>query len=164
MYLRIILVYSVFSTLTNPLWISVLATGKLKRYQLYDNIVQAAVLPVSYIAFKYFHAASYWVFLILLISEIIEIVIRAWIVLPLINHKYMVYIREVAVPLVLVSLTAPLIPFILSNNLVANDVVRFFAVCIVSVLCSMLAIWVFGLRENERSYFTVMIKSKILRK
>ena len=76
----------------------------------------------------------------------------------------MVYIREVAVPLVLVSLTAPLIPFILSNNLVANDVVRFFAVCIVSVLCSMLAIWVFGLRENERSYFTVMIKSKILRK
>lgn len=163
-YLRIILVYSVFSTLTNPLWISVLATGKLKRYQLYDNIVQAAVLPVSYIAFKYFHAASYWVFLILLISEIIEIVIRAWIVLPLINHKYMVYIREVAVPLVLVSLTAPLIPFILSNNLVANDVVRFFAVCVVSVLCSMLAIWVFGLRGNERSYFTVMIKSKILRK
>ena len=119
---------------------------------------------MSYIAFKYFNAASYWVFLILLISEIIEIVIRAWIVLPLINHKYIEYIREVAVPLVLVSLTAPLLPFILSNNLVINNIVRFFTVCLVSVFCSLLAIWVFGLRGKERSYFMTIIKSKRLRK
>ena len=83
-YLRIILLYSVFATLANPLWIAVLATGKLKKYQLWDNMVQALVLPISYIAFKYFHAASYWVFIILLVAEIVEIFVRVWVVLPLI--------------------------------------------------------------------------------
>lgn len=125
-YLRIILLYSVFATLANPLWIAVLATGKLKKYQLWDNMVQALVLPISYIAFKYFHAASYWVFIILLVAEIVEIFVRVWVVLPLINHKYLDYIREVVIPLVLVSFVAPLVPLALSNYLSTNEVVEFF--------------------------------------
>lgn len=135
-YLRIILLYSVFATLANPLWIAVLATGKLKKYQLWDNMVQALVLPISYIAFKYFHAASYWVFIILLVAEIVEIFVRVWVVLPLINHKYLDYIREVVIPLVLVSFVAPLVPLALSNYLSTNEVVEFFMISVISVLSS----------------------------
>lgn len=160
-YLRIILIYSVLATLTNPLWISVLATGKLKKYQLFDNIVQASVLPISYIAFKYFNAASYAVFLILLISQIVETIIRVWIVLPLIGYKYIKYFREVVVPLVSVSFVAPLLPFMLSNSFNGNDVVRVFSICIVSVFCSSLAVWVFGLKSKERTYLKDFFKTRM---
>ena len=163
-YLRIILVYSVFATLTNPLWISVLATGNLKRYQLFDNIVQASVLPLSYIVFKYFHAASYWVFFILLISEIIEIVIRAWIVLPLINHKYIDYFREVIIPLFVVTVIAPFLPLVLSTNLKYNNLIKFSTICMVSIICSVIAIWFFGLKNNERMYLRDIVKTKILKR
>ena len=163
-YLRIILIYSVFATLANPLWISVLATGKLKKYQLFDNIVQASVLPFSFIAYKHFHVASYWVFIILLISEIIEIFVRAWIVLPLIGHKYIDYLSEVIVPLLLVTATAPLLPFVLSNNIAANDVMDFFTICIVSMSYLLLSIWLLGLKNEERAYLKEIVKTKILKR
>lgn len=160
-YLRIILLYSVFATLANPLWIAVLATGKLKKYQLWDNMVQALVLPISYIAFKYFHAASYWVFIILLVAEIVEIFVRVWVVLPLINHKYLDYIREVVIPLVLVSFVAPLVPLALSNYLSTNEVVEFFMISVISVLSSFLFIWLLGMKRSERGYFVEFLKKKV---
>lgn len=163
-YLRIILIYSVLATLANPLWISVLATGKLKKYQLFDNIVQASVLPLSFIAFKYFDVASYWVFLILLISETIEIFVRVWIVLPLIRHKYMEYIREVVLPLALVSFMAPILPFVLSHHLGSDNIIKFLTMCFVSIVCSLLAIWLFGLNNKERSYFIEFVKVRILKR
>jgi len=159
-YLRIILLYSVFATLANPLWIAVLATGKLKKYQLWDNMVQALVLPISYIAFKYFHAASYWVFIILLVAEIVEIFVRVWVVLPLINHKYLDYIREVVIPLVLVSFIAPLVPLALSNYLSTNEVVEFFMISVFSVLSSLLFIWLLGMKRSERVYFVEFLKKR----
>lgn len=159
-YLRIILLYSVFATLANPLWIAVLATGKLKKYQLWDNTVQALVLPISYIAFKFFHAASYWVFIILLVAEIVEIFVRVWVVLPLINHKYLDYIREVVIPLVLVSFIAPLVPLALSNYLCTNEVVEFFMISVISVLSSLLFIWLLGMKRSERVYFVEFLKKR----
>ena len=161
-YLRIILIYSVLATLSNPLWISVLATGKLKKYQIFDNIVQFLVIPVSYIAFKYFDAMSYWVFIILIISEIVDIIIRIWIVLPLINHKYSVYIREVILPLLVVTFTAPLLPFLLSGFF-ANGLIKFICVCCVSLICSIISIWLFGLKHSERDYLSQTFKIKILK-
>ncbi len=163
-YLRIILIYSVLATLSNPLWISVLATGKLKKYQLFDNIVQVSVLPISYIAFKYFNAASYWVFLILLASGVVETIIRVWIVLPLIGHKYIDYIHEVIIPLVLVSFVAPLLPLVLSTGFSGNDVIKFFIVCFVSIPCSLFTIWLFGLNDKERTYFIEYVKVRVLNK
>lgn len=152
-YLRILLLYSIFSTLSNPLLIAVFASGRIKKQQLWDNLIQLLVLPISYIVFKYFHAASYWVFIILLIAEVVEIFVRVWIVLPLIHHKYIDYIREIVIPLVLVSFITPLLPFILSNYLSTNDVVKFLVVSIISVLCSLLFIWLFGMKSVERTYF-----------
>ena len=163
-YLRIILIYSVFATLSNPLWISVLATGKLKKYQLFDNIVQASVLPFSFIAYKYFHVASYWIFIILLISEIIEIFVRAWIVLPLIGHKYIDYVREVIIPLLIVTLIAPLMPFMLSNNFDDDNIIKFSTICLVSIICSIVSIWFFGLKNYERTYIRDILKTKILKR
>ena len=159
-YLRIILLYSVFATLANPLWIAVLATGKLKKYQLWDNTVQALVLPISYIAFMFFHVASYWVFIILLVAEIVEIFVRVWVVLPLINHKYLDYIREVVIPLVLVSFIAPLVPLALSNYLCTNEVVEFFMISVISVLSSLLFIWLLGMKRSERVYFVEFLKKR----
>ena len=163
-YLRIILVYSVFSTLTNPLWISVLATGKLKKYQIWDNFVQATVLPASYIAFKYFHLHSYCAFLILLFTEIIEIIIRAWIVLPLINHKYLTYAREIFVPLISVTFIAPILPILLYRFLDEDKIINFFIISSVSVFSSLLAIWSLGLRRQERYNFIKIVRTKLFKK
>ena len=160
-YLRIILIYSILTTLSNPLWVSVLATGQLKKYQIYDNVIQLLVIPISYLVFKYLQADSYWVFVILLISEILEIFIRVWIVLPLIHHQYSRYIREVILPIIGVTVTAPIIPLLL-NGLIGQEFYNFIFVCIFSVLCSLVSIWLFALNHHERSWIQNFAKEKIL--
>lgn len=157
-FLRVILIYSVFNTLTNPLWISILATGKLKRYQLYDNSIQLLVLPVSYLAFKMFHADAYWVFVILLVSELIEIGIRSWITLPLIHCSYIYYISKVLLPTVLVAALSPIIPLIFVP-LIEEGLVNLVVIAISSLISTCLCIYVFGLNSNERQYtYDLLIK------
>ena len=120
------------------------------------------MLPVSYVAFKFCGAASYWVFIILLVSEIIEIIIRVWVVLPLIEHRYSTYIREVIFPLFSVMIVSPLLPIVLLRNLRTTDIFHFAIMCFVSLLCSLITIWLLGLKGQERVYVKGLIKKKIV--
>ncbi len=160
-YLRIILLYSLLGTLTNPLWVSVLATGNLRRYQVFDSIVQASVLPVAYIFFKYFCVPSYWIFFILLLFKLIEFIVRVIVVLPLINHHYLDYIREVIKPLFLVFFTAPLLPFILSCIGLQSEILKFILLFIISISSCILSIWLLGLKKNEKRILVEVVKARI---
>lgn len=162
-YLRIILVTAVLCSLTNPLWVSVLATGHLKKYQICDNSVQVLTIPIAYILFKYFHAESYWIFLVMLITEVIEIGIRAWIVLPLIKMEYSSYLRGIILPLLGVSLLSPVLPVVLYAQ-VADPLFNFVSVTCLSLVCSLLCIWLMGLTSRERLFAKEMIQKKIFKK
>lgn len=147
-YLRLILINYILCTLSNPLWISVLATGKLKKYQIYDNMINFLILPISWVVLKN-GAESYWVFLILIIAEIGSLIVRIWIVLPLIQYKYSNYFKEVLIPLSIVSSLAPILPFLISNK-ITNDFFNFSCVCISSFLGSLILIWIFALKKEEQ--------------
>lgn len=162
-YFRIILLYSLLGTLTNPLWVSVLATGKLKKYQLIDSLVQASILPIAYIVFKYLHAPSYWIFLILVFFKLIEYIARIIVVLPLINHRYLDYTREVIKPLLLVFFTAPLLPLMLATIGVENEILNFLLLLIISIASCMISIWLLGLNKNEKIFLLEALKTKILK-
>ena len=84
--------------------------------------------------------------------------------MPLIGHKYIDYLSGVIVPLLLVTATAPLLPFVLSNNIAANDVMDFFTICIVSMSYLLLSIWLLGLKNEERAYLKEIVKTKMLKR
>lgn len=161
-FLRIIIVGSVLSTLTNPLWISVLATGKLKKYMIWDNSIQFLVLPSVYMVFYFFKLEPSWAFIILVLSELLEIVIRTWIVLPLIRQKYYTYIKKVATPLILITLVSPIIPLIIYLNF-QNTIGHFFLVTSSCICCTMIAIWTIGLEKSEQKVIIDTIKVKLNR-
>lgn len=158
-YLRIILVYSLLTTLSNPLWIAVLATGKLKKYQIYDNTIQLLVIPVSYMLFSFYHLPSYWIFLVLLIAEILEIGVRIWITLPLIGHQYNVYLKQVILPLIIVSCLSPILPvaFVAWFGQTALGVI---ISCLLSVISILLVIFSVGMNNKERSYILNKIRTR----
>lgn len=159
-FLRIILLYSIFSTLSNPLWVSILATGHLKKYQIYDNIVQLSVLPFSYIVLNFLHANAYWVFIILFAGELMAIAVRVWITLPQIHCTYRSYFKKVIIPILLTALLSPLLPYII--RYISNEgLVRFLEVCVASLLSSLTFIWLLGLNQAERNYIQSFIRSKI---
>ncbi len=160
-FLQIILVYALISTLSNPLWIAVLATAKLKRFQTYDNIIRLLVVPVSYLGCKFIGMPAYWVFLILLLSHFLSLMVRIYIVLPLIKFSYKSYINRVIIPIFLVTLLAPIIPicFYMSINI---GLFRFIILTLVSLFSTGIFIWYLGLNSIERSYILEKILAKLL--
>ena len=161
-YLRLSLIGAVLSTVSNPLWVSILATGNLKKYMIYDNTLQLMNVPLCYIAFKFLDAPSEWVYYIMLIIEVIEIGMRIWIVLPLINLKYKIYIKRVLLPLTAVSFIAPLLPVFLYLKMSAG-ISSFVIVVLSSLVGSSATIWFVGMGSKEKRYVTDKIQSFILK-
>lgn len=158
-FLRIILIYTLVGTVTNPLWIAVLATANLKRYQAYDSTVQLCLLPLAYLIYKFGNAPAYTVYVLLLLFSIIGLVIRVWIVLPMVRQGYGWYIKNIIWPLLLVSAVIPTLPAVI-YVMVTNEVLRFFAVCAVSILFSCCVIWLLGFNRHERELVSGYVKGK----
>lgn len=148
-FLRIILAYALLTTMSNPLNISIHATGNIKKFQLIEGNIVLMILPVAYICLKYFKMPPESVFYVLLIFEFIALVARVWIVVPKIKDKYSTYFNNVTIPILKVILTAPIIPFIL-YRVVNNEFLNFFLVCISCVAFTSASIWLLALDVNER--------------
>ncbi len=157
-FLRWILATSVIATVSNPLWISVLATGRLKRYMVWDNTVQFMVLPCIYMVFKWMAGSPTWAFIILTLSAGLEACVRIWIVLPLIHHSYRSYLRNVVWPLLCVTFISPILPIVLYWQ-IDSVWLHFTTVTLASLLCTCLVVWFFALKKTERE----MIRTKLFR-
>lgn len=150
-FLRIILIYSLIGTLSNPLWVSVLATGNLKKYQLYDSTIQILVLPTSYLIYKFMATPAYSVYLILLLFNAIGLAIRAGIVLPMIRQNIKAYIAKVILPLIIVTATSFLFSFA-SSILTRGISYNFIIIVSASVIITLCITWFVGINKKERNY------------
>ena len=70
-FLRIVLICALISSLSNPLWISILAVGELKKYMIWDNTIQFLVLPSLYFIFRFLDGNPEWAFIVIGISSMI---------------------------------------------------------------------------------------------
>lgn len=162
-FLKLVLVLALLKTLSNPIWTAVLATGHLRKYQLYDNILQFLILPTCYIALKFFAIPFYSVYVIIVFYEMILIPVRLYIVLPLINYPTREYVYNILIPIIVVSVLSSLMSFIfcffINKSLMGNIVVM---ICV--FVSTIIVTWFFGLKESERNIIIkriILAKSKI---
>ena len=156
-FLRLMLCASMIGALSNPLVISIHATGRIKRFQIIEGLVLMGVIPISYILLKYFHTTPEYVFWTIIFIEICTQYVRIKIVLPRISMPIQDYIYEVIYPILKVIIFASVIPIIIYNQ-VTQSVGTFFLICIISLLSSSISIFYFGCTNSERSF----LKAKIL--
>lgn len=156
-FVRIILIISILSCLANPIITSVHATGRVKKFQLYESSILLMILPISYISLKFFNAKPESVFIIHIIIEIIAQCIRLKIVLPMIKFDFSIYLKDVLfkiVPVIIVSPAIPLCIFIY----IKENIYTFILICIVSTFSVLLSIYLLGLSRTEKEY----IHNKVL--
>ena len=63
-FLRLILVSSLLYSLSNPIIVSVHATGKLKKFQIVEGTMLLSIVPIAYFLLKYFRVVPEYVFLV----------------------------------------------------------------------------------------------------
>lgn len=159
-FLRIMLITSYVETSANPITITMLATGKVKKLQIYVTPLTLSILPISYVTLK-FGAPAVSVFIVNLIILFIALLMRVNVMRQFVNYSVPEYFRCVILRCMLVWLVAYLVPFWMSN--IINDVIiRFIIVVLTSFICSMLTIYFIGINKSERLF--VINKLKLLLK
>lgn len=155
-FLRLILCASMLSTLSNPLLVSVHATGNLKRFQLIEGTMLLSIVPIAYLLLKLFGIRPEYVFCVHIAVELCTQYARMRIVLPMIAMRVGDYARTVVWPVVKVVLVAPIIP-LMAYLLLRQSVGSFLLVCTVSVFSLCLAVYYLGCSRSERESLKVVV-------
>ena len=148
-FLRLVLCTSLLDVLRSIVVTCVHATGNLKKFQIVEGTMLLSIVPISYVLLKFCNTPPETVFIVHFVVEGCTQYARLRIVLPMIKLPLMEYFRQVIRPIVLVVITAPIVPVTVYCCLEKN-VWSFFVVCIVCVLCSGLAIYTLGCTPHER--------------
>ena len=161
-FLRLILIVGLLYTLSNPIIVSVHATGRLKKFQIIEGTMLLMIVPIAYVLLKFFSVQPEYVFMVHIVVELITQYVRIRIVLPMIGMRLSSYFRQVIIPVVTVAVLTPCIPYIVYINL-SNCWLQFFTVCIFCVLCTSVVIYTFGCTASERKFLVDKVY-KVVRK
>lgn len=160
-FIRIVLCISWINVISNPLIISVKATGRIKTYEMTVGGIMLMILPISYIFLKLGYP-PYSVFIVNLFIDIIALIFRICISYKLINFSVISFTKDVILRSSVVAIIAALLPILLHWTL-DNSILSFLIVCTSSILSSCVTIYVIGLNRNERLLIESKIKQTIKR-
>lgn len=163
-FLRLILIVGLLYTLSNPILVSVHATGKLKRFQIIEGSMLLSIVPIAYILLKFFGIRPEYVFVVHIIVELFTQYARLRIVLPMISMQLSDYVKNVINPILKVLVLSPIIPIVI-YKVMQQSVLKFFVVCFVCVICMSVVIYFIGCTYNERLFLhnkmsTIILKIK----
>lgn len=158
----LLIVNNIINALSAPLNFSILATGRIKWFQIVTSVFYLVDILIVYVLFKIglSPATALWVkvgvmFLILLVRlfyahrEISEI-------------KIISYIREVIAPLTIVALICSVVGMLASYYF--NTIIIRIVLTICIFIFSVILFWIVALDNNQRTSIVNLIKTKYVRK
>lgn len=158
-FVRWTLIITTLGMLSNTLITSLHATGNIKRYMIIVGIIEFSNFPITYLVFKLGFGPLYAYYIYFTVYLILAF-LRLYLVKDLIGMKAIAFIHEVYYRVVLVTLVALILPCFI-YYIQSDTILRFFVICIVSVISTSLSVWYLGLKNNERLYLWNIAKTKI---
>lgn len=157
---ELIILFLLLDALSAPLWIAVQAMGNIRNYQLLISSIILLSLPLGYVALKLGMPPESVL--------VVRVVVNAGALAARIVYLYRRisfpagrYLKEVVLSVLLV--TACSVPLPLWLGSIAGSWIGLLLTGFASLLLVPAAIYVFGLRREERSYFLRLVHEKIKR-
>lgn len=153
-FVRLVLIFAMSESLANPLVTAMLATGRIRNYQLVVGGLQMLNLPLAYLCLRLGYAPES-VFVIAIIVSVCCEMARLYMLRGMIQLSVRSFLRSVYFNVITVTIIAAVIPMLLSRAL-PDGLVGLLISCACSVGCAMISILYVGFSRNERK----MIVSK----
>lgn len=158
-FIIFILISYLFGALSTPFVTSVLATGKIKNYQMVLSATFLCGLVLVYVFLK-LGLEPYYVSVVAVIIHISLLFIRLWFARKYVGVSLKRYLRKVLIPITLVTVLSLPIPYLL-YNLNYGFPFKIIAILIEVVIIGSLILYV-GLNRTERKYILNTIKRIVL--
>lgn len=156
LFVRLILVYSMFEAVSYSMVTLMLATGKIKKYQFIVGGCQLLNFPLAFIALKLGCMPEFTIIISIFVATLC-LVLRLHMLKRMVGFPVCKFVKDVLVKLVTVLFLSIPIPIFLIHYL-EEGFARFFIISIVSTLITIGVIYIAGITCNERN----LLKSRIV--
>lgn len=147
-FLRLMLFGTLMTLLGGTMYTAILATGKIRKYQLAVTIVGCFVFPLTWLAFRIGlpPETTYYIYIVI---YLLLVFVRLYMAKGLLNFPVQLYLFDVVFRVVIVSVVAFILPLIVIRYL-EPSFLRLCVSCIIGLCSSLLTINILGLEKSER--------------
>lgn len=164
-FLRLTIIYSIFKSLANTIYMGMMATGNIRNYQLIMASLNFSSFVLCYLFFVVGLGPEFGYIATILIS-VIQLFVRLKLISDIIpNFPKISFFKETIIPSFFVIISSTLIIYLIRSLLpFANKYVEVFAILIASLALVTLLAYTFVLSKNEKVQLINFIKSRVLTK
>lgn len=159
LFVRLSIISSLMNMLGNTGVSACMATGNIKRYTIIISIVGYTVFPITWLVF-YFGMPAETAYIVFIIVYFIIIFVRLYVMKDLLKFPPMMFIKNVLIAIVPVTIVAVLFPLILIL-LLEESFSRFILLTFISLAATSLSVYFLGLRHSEKEFISSFIIKKI---
>ena len=162
LFVQLVLIFGMCESISSPLITAMLATGKIRNYQLVVGGFQMMNLPISYV-FLRLGAIPETVLIVAIAISQLCLAARLYMLRGMIGLKARDFIKKVYLNVIIVTVLSSILPFVLSNILDENFI-SFVLLCIVTLVSTLLIEFYVGCTLKERQFVISKVKTIIKKK
>ena len=152
LFVQLVLVFAMSESISNPLITAMLATGRIRNYQLVVGGLQMINLPVSYILLRIEMFPEVVLVVAIVISQCC-LAARLLMLREMIGLSVRKYMKKVYVNVLVVTVIAAVLPFLMTNVFM-ESFLNFILSSLVSFICTGITIYYIGCNKIERKFIT----------
>ena len=156
-FVRLILIFVLSETLASPLVTIMLATGKIRNYQIVVGGFQMLNFPLTYLCYK-LGAPSESIFLVAICVSVICEMSRLIMLQKMVRLSIIAFLKKVYFRVWLVAVVAAILPLILKTTL-QEDFLSFIILTVLSVISAATFSYLIGCSKQDK----VAINNQILK-
>ena len=158
-FLRLTLMISMLSVVSNTLVTSMMATGDIKKYQIIVGGLGMIIFPVVYILYK-LGLSPQWSYYIQFVIFVFQLICRLYLLKDMIKLPVLLFVKEVLFKDIVVLCLTMILPLLLIWNM-EETLVRFISVCVACELSAFISIYFGGLNHSERAKVIDYLSKKL---
>lgn len=164
-FVQLILILGMSECISSPLITAMLATGKIRNYQIVVGGLQMLNLPIAYLCLYLGTIPESVVMVAIVISQCC-LAARLYMLKGMIGLKVLQYLRKVYINVIIVTLMAAIVPMLLAYRL-SEGLLPFVTISAVAVISTLLSAFYAGCSKSEREFITMKVVqqyNKVFRK
>ena len=165
LFVQLVLIFAMSESISQPLITAMLATGKIRNYQIIVGGLQMMNLPISYLLLRLGFFPEIVIIVAICISQCC-LAVRLILLRGMIGVSIRKYLQKVYFNILTVSVVAVVLPLI-STQYIDETFIGFIIVSLIAVICTIISIYFIGCNRQERQSIHQKlnaIRTKITRK
>lgn len=155
-FLQIAIFTALLNTLSNPLIVTMHATGHVRNYQIVVGGLSLLTLPLVYVVLRG-GAEPYYAMIIAFIVEFVCHLARLYMLNRMISFPFWGYLKNVTFRVFVITSVALVIP-VFVHNIIESEIPRFISVSLMSIITTIAMGYFLGLNKDEQ----IVIKNKVI--